>query len=147
MGSEGLAGAAACLTLLSVQLTGLQEITGEIDFDALMIGTEVKRQLPFAMGGAQHVGQVALDAVLPDVLLQGGEQLGAALGAEPDQAGHFPEDGAFEMPYLADLGFAPAYRGRREIAGFFQFVRDLYPGFEFEHLKVLIDTPDQVFAE
>jgi hypothetical protein len=40
-----------------------------------------------------------------------------------------------------------AYRGHQEIAGLFQFVRDLYPGFEFENLNILIDTPDQVFAE
>ena len=66
----------------------------------------------------------------------------------PQQAAAmFTEDGMFEMPYLGDLGFAPVYRGRQEIADFFQFVRDLYPGFEFENLKVLIDTPDQVFAE
>jgi hypothetical protein len=76
------------------------------------------------------------------------EEFIASSFKDPQQAAaRFAADGAFEMPYLADLGFTPAYRGRREIAGFFQFVRDLYPGFEFENLKVLIDTPDQVFAE
>jgi uncharacterized protein len=29
-------------------------------------------------------------------------------------AAMFSEDGAFEMPYLEDLGFATAYRGREE---------------------------------
>ena len=38
-------------------------------------------------------------------------------------------------------------RGRDAIAGFFQSVLDIYPGFQFENIKVLIDTPDQVFAE
>jgi hypothetical protein len=59
----------------------------------------------------------------------------------------FAEDGAFEMPYLATFGFPPEYRGRDAIAGFFQSVLDIYSGFQFENVKVLIDTPDQVFAE
>lgn len=59
----------------------------------------------------------------------------------------FAEDGAFEMPYLATLGLPPEYRGRDAIAGFFQSVLDIYPGFQFKNVKVLIDTPDQVFAE
>ena len=62
-------------------------------------------------------------------------------------AAMFAEDGAFEMPYLADFGFPPRYAGQQEIADFFQRVRDLYPGFEFENVKVLIDTPTQTFAE
>jgi uncharacterized protein len=59
----------------------------------------------------------------------------------------FAEDGAFEMPYLATFGFPSQYRGRDAIAGFFQSVLDLYPGFQFENIKVLIDTPNQAFAE
>ena len=59
----------------------------------------------------------------------------------------FAEDGAFEMPYLATFGIPSQYKGRDAIAGFVQFVRDLYPGFEFENIKVLIDTPDQAFGE
>jgi hypothetical protein len=59
----------------------------------------------------------------------------------------FIEDGAFEMPYLSTLGYATGYKGREAIAGFFRFVRDLYPDFEFENVQVLIDTPEQVFAE
>jgi hypothetical protein len=59
----------------------------------------------------------------------------------------FAEDGAFEMPYLATLGIPSQYRGRDAIAGFFQFVRALYPGLQFENIKVLIDTPDQAFGE
>jgi ketosteroid isomerase-like protein len=59
----------------------------------------------------------------------------------------FAEDGAFEMPYLASFGLPPEYRGREAIAGFFQSVLDTYPGFQFENVKVLIDTSDQAFAE
>ena len=59
----------------------------------------------------------------------------------------FTEDGAFEIPYLATLGLPPQYKGRDALAGFFQFVLDIYPGFQFENVKVLIDTPDQTFAE
>ena len=59
----------------------------------------------------------------------------------------FAEDGAFEMPYLATFGFPAQYKGRDAIARFFQLVRDLYPGFEFENIKVLIDTPEQAFGE
>jgi len=59
----------------------------------------------------------------------------------------FAEDGAFEMPYLATFGVPSQYKGRGAIAGFFQFVRDLFPGFELENIKVLIDTPEQVFGE
>src|ERR1700676_3702731 len=42
----------------------------------------------------------------------------------------FAEDGAFEMPYLATFGIPSQYRGRDAIAGFFQSVLDLYPGFQ-----------------
>ena len=59
----------------------------------------------------------------------------------------FAEDGAFELPYLATFGLPTEYRGRDAIAGFFQSVLDIYPGFQFENTKVLIDTPNQVFAE
>ncbi|HTF67169.1 MAG TPA: nuclear transport factor 2 family protein [Edaphobacter sp.] len=59
----------------------------------------------------------------------------------------FTQDGAFEMPYLATFGCATEYKRREPIAGFFRFVRDLYPDFEFENVQVVIDTPEQVFAE
>jgi len=46
---------------------------------------------------------------------------------DPKQAASmFTADGTFEMPYLENLGFQPVYRGRDEISGFSQFVRDLY---------------------
>jgi len=38
----------------------------------------------------------------------------------------FAEDGAFEIPYLATFEVPSQYKGRDAIAGFFQFVRDLF---------------------
>jgi len=67
---------------------------------------------------------------------------------DPNKAAEmFSEDGAFELPYVATLGLPLEYKGRDAIARFFQSVLDIYPGFQFENVKVLIDTPDQVFAE
>ncbi|HEY2473153.1 MAG TPA: nuclear transport factor 2 family protein [Terracidiphilus sp.] len=59
----------------------------------------------------------------------------------------FTEDGAFEMPYLATFGLPLQYKGHEAIAGFFQSMIDIFPGLQFEKVKVLIDTPDQAFAE
>ena len=67
---------------------------------------------------------------------------------DPEKAAAmFAKDGAFEMPYLTTFGFPGRYQGREEIAGFFRFVRELYPGFQFENVKVLIETPNQAFGE
>jgi hypothetical protein len=52
----------------------------------------------------------------------------------------FSEHGAFEMPYLSDFGVPPRFAGRSEIAGFFEFVRDLYPGVKFENVNVLMES-------
>lgn len=62
-------------------------------------------------------------------------------------AAMFSEDGIFELPYIADFGFPARYVGRKEIGDFFAFVRDLYPGFVFENVAILIETPEQIFAE
>jgi uncharacterized protein len=59
----------------------------------------------------------------------------------------FAEDGAFEILYLAQFGLASRYSGRAEISAFFKVVRELYPGFVFENVRVLMETPGQVFAE
>jgi hypothetical protein len=67
---------------------------------------------------------------------------------DPQKAAEmFAEEGAFEMPYLADFGFPPRYAGRAEIGSFFKMVRELYPGFEFENIVIHMATPEQVFAE
>lgn len=69
------------------------------------------------------------------------------LGDPEGAAAMFSDDGAFEMPYIADFGFPGRYVGHKAIAGFFSFVCDLYPGFAFENVTILIDTPEQVFGE
>jgi hypothetical protein len=67
---------------------------------------------------------------------------------DPEEAAAmFAEDGAFEMPYLTTFALPWRYLGREKIAGFFRFVRDLYPGFQFENVKVLIENPNQAFGE
>jgi uncharacterized protein len=76
------------------------------------------------------------------------EEFTAASFRDPKKAAEmFTEDGAFEMPYLESFGVPGRYEGREAIEGFFRFVRDLYPDMDLENIKVMIETPDQVFAE
>jgi len=65
-----------------------------------------------------------------------------------ESAALFAEDGALELPYLADLGVEPRYEGPRNIGAFLSFLHDkMYPGFKFVDVKIYIDTPDQAFGE
>src|SRR5881398_3638575 len=76
------------------------------------------------------------------------EEFTAASFRDPKKAaGMFTEDGAFEMPYLESLGVPGRYEGREAIEGFFRFVREVYPDMDLENVTVMIDTPEQVFAE
>ena len=75
------------------------------------------------------------------------EFIDLSLRIPAEAAAMFAEDGVFEMPYLEDFGHATRYVGRKDIEGFFQFVIELYPTFKLDNLKVLIETPEQVFAE
>jgi hypothetical protein len=75
------------------------------------------------------------------------EFMALGLGDPDAAAAMFSDDGAFERPYIADFGFPGRYVGHKEIGGFFAFVRDLYPGFVFENVTILIDPPEQVFGE
>jgi hypothetical protein len=60
----------------------------------------------------------------------------------------FAEDGALELPYLADLGVAPRYEGPQNIGAFLSFLHEkMYPNFKFVDVKIYIDTPDQAFGE
>jgi uncharacterized protein len=60
----------------------------------------------------------------------------------------FAEDGALELPYLADLGVEPRYEGPKNIGAFLSFLHEkMYPGFKFVDVKIYIDTPDQAFGE
>ena len=76
------------------------------------------------------------------------EEFTAASFRDPKKAAEmFTEDGAFEIPYLESVGVPGRYKGREAIEGFFRVVRALYPDMDLENIKVLIDTPEQAFAE
>ncbi len=76
------------------------------------------------------------------------EEFTVASVRDPKKAAEmFAEDGAFEMPYLESFGLAGRYQGREAIEGFFRFVREIYPDMDLENIKVMIDTPEQAFAE
>jgi hypothetical protein len=76
------------------------------------------------------------------------EEFTAASFRDPKKAAEmFSEDGAFEMPYLESFGLAGRYDGREAIEGFFRFVREIYPEMDLENVQVIIDTPEQAFAE
>jgi hypothetical protein len=76
------------------------------------------------------------------------EEFAAASFRDPKKAAEmFTEDGAFEMPYLESFGLSGRYEGHEAIEGFFRFVREVYPDMDLENIKVMIDTPEQAFAE
>jgi len=76
------------------------------------------------------------------------EEFTASSFRDPRKAAEmFIEDGAFEMPYLESFGIPGRYEGREAIEGFFSFVRELYPSMDLESIKIMIDTPEQAFAE
>src|ERR1700683_796801 len=69
-------------------------------------------------------------------------------GSALESAALFAENGALELPYLADLGVDPRYEGPKSIGTFLTFLHDkMYPGFKFVDVKIYIDTPDQSFGE
>jgi hypothetical protein len=69
-------------------------------------------------------------------------------GTAKESAALFAEDGALEIPYLADLGVDPRYEGPKAIESFLAFLHEkMYPGFKFVDVKIYIDTPDQAFGE
>ena len=62
----------------------------------------------------------------------------------------FAEDGVLELPFLHTLGVPTRHQGREAIKQFYDFVGGtLFPGIAFKpkDIAVLIETPDQVFAE
>jgi uncharacterized protein len=69
---------------------------------------------------------------------------------DPEKASSlFAEDGAFEMPFFVSLGLPNRFEGPEGVKELLTTVLEYYPDFEFkdEDITVLIDTPDQVFAE
>jgi ketosteroid isomerase-like protein len=61
----------------------------------------------------------------------------------------FAEDGAVELPFLHSLGIPWRHQGRQAINDLQDSLAGLYRDFAFppEDTHVLIDTPEQVFAE
>src|SRR5580693_5252735 len=69
-------------------------------------------------------------------------------GNAQESAALFAENGALELPYLADLGVDPRYEGPKTIGAFLTFLHEkMYPAFKFVDVKIYIDTPDQAFGE
>jgi uncharacterized protein len=68
-------------------------------------------------------------------------------GSAQESAALFAENGALELPYLADLGVDPRYEGPKNIGSFLTFLHDKMYGFKFIDVKIYIDTPDQAFGE
>ena len=73
----------------------------------------------------------------------------AAVTHGQDAAALFAEDGAVELPFLHSLGIPWRHRGRQAIRELQDSLARLYLDFAFEpeETHVLIDTPEQVFAE
>jgi ketosteroid isomerase-like protein len=73
----------------------------------------------------------------------------AAVTHGHDAAALFAEDGALELPFLHSLGIPWRHRGRQAIRELQDQLAGLYAdiGFLPEDTLVLIDTPEQVFAE
>jgi ketosteroid isomerase-like protein len=76
------------------------------------------------------------------------EFLAAVTGGQ-NAAALFAEDGAVELPFLHSLGIPWRHRGRQAISELQASLAGLYLDFAFkpEDTHVLIDTPEQVFAE
>jgi hypothetical protein len=69
-------------------------------------------------------------------------------GSAQESAALFADNGALELPYLADLGVEPRYEGSKNIGTFLTFLHEqMYPGFKFVDVKIYIDAPDQAFGE
>ena len=73
----------------------------------------------------------------------------AAVTDGRNAAALFAEDGAVELPFLYSLGIPWRHRGRQAISALQDSLAGLYLDFAFkpEDTHVLIDTPEQVFAE
>lgn len=64
-----------------------------------------------------------------------------------DVARLFAEDGAIELPYLKSLNGNYRTEGNDAIEKMLTGLLKQAPGFHFINIQLLIDTPEQVFAE
>jgi hypothetical protein len=76
------------------------------------------------------------------------ELLRAYIAGSPEEAGAlFADDGALELPYLAEIGVDPRYEGPAAIVKFLTFLHQMYPGFAFVQVAIPIQTPTQALGE
>lgn len=59
----------------------------------------------------------------------------------------FAEDASIELPYLKSVGMPWQWKGKATIYEFLQNFPQTFSDFHFGKIEVLIETPDQVFAE
>ena len=59
----------------------------------------------------------------------------------------FADDATIELPYLKSLGMRWQWQGKQTLHDFLKGLPVMFPGFEFENIRVHIDTLDQVFGE
>ncbi len=59
----------------------------------------------------------------------------------------FAADGVLELPYLQSLGIPARAQGPEEIQQFITGLLSNVPDFRFKNIRLLIETPDQVFGE
>jgi hypothetical protein len=73
----------------------------------------------------------------------------AAATSGQNAAALFAEDGAVELPFLHSVGIRWRHQGRQAISELQASLAGLYLDFAFkpEDTQILIDTPEQVFAE
>ena len=73
----------------------------------------------------------------------------AAVTRGQNAAALFAEDGAVELPFLHSVGIPWRHQGRQAISEVQASLAGLYLDFAFkpEDTQILIDTPEQVFAE
>ncbi|WP_321803807.1 nuclear transport factor 2 family protein [Burkholderia sp. BCC1988] len=67
---------------------------------------------------------------------------------DPRAAGAlFADDGVLELPYLKSLGIDARAQGPGAIEAFIASLLAKVPDFAFSNVRLLIETPEQVFAE
>lgn len=59
----------------------------------------------------------------------------------------FADDAVIELPYLNSLGMPWQWKGREVLYNFLKNLPKTFSGFEFQNIKIFIDTPDQAFGE
>ncbi|CAN0628074.1 Ketosteroid isomerase [Burkholderia multivorans] len=59
----------------------------------------------------------------------------------------FADDGVLELPYLKSLDIDARAQGPSGIEGFIASLLAKVPDFAFRNVRLLIETPEQVFAE